>query len=230
MSLQKLFESLKGGAGSGNWGHAGVPGKRGGSSPRSFAMSRTTGRDYQERQLAKKGKTPAMDAQAVKNFEDRFKSEEKVKDAQQNISYINSQLKKWNPPPHLKRLGDAGKRAWEAEKDRMRASLPERQKELDSAKAEFAKLKNTKAPGFGEYTKIQTSSGGTYGTSKSWEHPQYGKVGYSYSGKLYTQNVAASGSVTWTSPNGINYRKEWSGQTALDSIKNYMKDTFGIAT
>lgn len=33
MSLQELFENLKGGSGSGNFGHAGVPGHQGGSAP-----------------------------------------------------------------------------------------------------------------------------------------------------------------------------------------------------
>lgn len=33
MSLQEVFESLKGGKGSGNFGHGGIKGKRGGSTP-----------------------------------------------------------------------------------------------------------------------------------------------------------------------------------------------------
>ena len=33
----------KGGGGSGNWGHAGRPGKRGGSAPQSVAMSLSSG-------------------------------------------------------------------------------------------------------------------------------------------------------------------------------------------
>lgn len=36
MSLNYLFSKLKGGAGSGNIGHAGVPGKRGGSAPKGI--------------------------------------------------------------------------------------------------------------------------------------------------------------------------------------------------
>lgn len=47
---------IKGGAGSGNWGHAGRAGKRGGSVSRGVAMSRTSGRDWQSRQAAAKGK------------------------------------------------------------------------------------------------------------------------------------------------------------------------------
>lgn len=38
-----------GGPGSGNWGHAGRPGVRGGSAPRSSAMSIKSGRDWQQR-------------------------------------------------------------------------------------------------------------------------------------------------------------------------------------
>lgn len=45
-----------GSAKSGNWGHAGRPGKRGGSVPRSVAMSIRTGRDWKERQAAKGSK------------------------------------------------------------------------------------------------------------------------------------------------------------------------------
>lgn len=45
----------KGGPGSGNWGHAGRKGSRGGSLPRSTAMSLSTGATAQERQEAARG-------------------------------------------------------------------------------------------------------------------------------------------------------------------------------
>lgn len=45
---------LKGGPGSGNWGHAGRPGKRGGSVQRKVGMSLRTGRDAERRQKAAK--------------------------------------------------------------------------------------------------------------------------------------------------------------------------------
>lgn len=38
MSLQVLFSRLKGGSGSGNWGHGGRPGKHGGSSTTSMSI------------------------------------------------------------------------------------------------------------------------------------------------------------------------------------------------
>ena len=38
--------SIKGGPGSGNWGHRGRPGKRGGSSLRSVGLSPTSGKDW----------------------------------------------------------------------------------------------------------------------------------------------------------------------------------------
>lgn len=69
MSLKSLFLTLKGGAGSGNWGHAGIQGHRGGSLPRSSAMSRTTGRDYQERQQLKKGNRLPVNPETEKNAE-----------------------------------------------------------------------------------------------------------------------------------------------------------------
>ena len=50
------MEEIKGGAGSGNWGHAGRPGQKGGSVSRSTAMSRTSGKDAPHRQLAASGK------------------------------------------------------------------------------------------------------------------------------------------------------------------------------
>lgn len=55
MSLIELFSTLKGGPGSGNWGHAGRPGAKGGSALRSVAMSITTGPDYKVRQASVKG-------------------------------------------------------------------------------------------------------------------------------------------------------------------------------
>jgi len=55
MTLNILFEILKGGPGSGNWGHSSRPGKRGGSAPRSAGLSPTTGPDWKARQAATKG-------------------------------------------------------------------------------------------------------------------------------------------------------------------------------
>lgn len=65
MSYQNLISVLKGGPGSGNWGHSGRPGVRGGSAPKSgigAAMSLRTGRDAAQRQAeaSKKGK-PSME-------------------------------------------------------------------------------------------------------------------------------------------------------------------------
>lgn len=56
MSYLTLITILKGGTGSGNWGHAGRPGKLGGSAPKSgigAAMSLRTGRDWEARRQAK---------------------------------------------------------------------------------------------------------------------------------------------------------------------------------
>lgn len=39
MTLQLLFRRLKGGSGSGNFGHSGIPGQRGGSAPRKSFLS-----------------------------------------------------------------------------------------------------------------------------------------------------------------------------------------------
>lgn len=58
-SLQLLFSILKGGAGSGNYGHAGRPGRRGGSAPKSglgAAMSLLTGPTAKARQEEAAGK------------------------------------------------------------------------------------------------------------------------------------------------------------------------------
>ena len=51
--FHRIVIGLKGGPGSGNWGHAGRLGKLGGSVPKSSAMSIATGRDWQERQQVK---------------------------------------------------------------------------------------------------------------------------------------------------------------------------------
>lgn len=60
--LKSLIEILKGGAGSGNWGHVGRQGKRGGSAPTKgwgAAMSLNRGRTAAERQSqARTGKQP----------------------------------------------------------------------------------------------------------------------------------------------------------------------------
>lgn len=50
-----------GGPGSGHFGHAGVPGKRGGSLPRSSAMSIRTGKDWEERWKAARQPKPAQE-------------------------------------------------------------------------------------------------------------------------------------------------------------------------
>ena len=51
MTLSQLFDVLKGGPGSGNWGHVGRQGKRGGSSSRSLGVAH----DYKARQSVAKG-------------------------------------------------------------------------------------------------------------------------------------------------------------------------------
>lgn len=59
MSLDELIDKLKGGPGSGNWGHAGRPGTIGGSAPRSgvgAAMSLRTGPSAKARQAEAAGK------------------------------------------------------------------------------------------------------------------------------------------------------------------------------
>lgn len=71
-NLSLFFQKLKGGPGSGNWGHAGIPGHRGGSAARSFAMSIRTGRDWQERQQAKK--KPAFELPVNKESEIKAES------------------------------------------------------------------------------------------------------------------------------------------------------------
>jgi len=48
--------SIKGGPGSGNWGHRGIPGKVGGSSPRGAGMSPTSGKDWLQRYEKKTGR------------------------------------------------------------------------------------------------------------------------------------------------------------------------------
>lgn len=55
MKRWQIIETILGSTRSGNWGHAGRPGKRGGSVPRSVAMSIRTGKDWKERQ-ARAGK------------------------------------------------------------------------------------------------------------------------------------------------------------------------------
>lgn len=54
-----------GGPGSGNWGHAGRPGIRGGSVPKSSAMSIATGRDAADRQAARKSGKGGGDSVSV---------------------------------------------------------------------------------------------------------------------------------------------------------------------
>jgi len=57
----------KGGPGSGNWGHAGRPGKIGGSMPQSVAMSRTSGRTATARYIAAKRGSTGVVIQDMKN-------------------------------------------------------------------------------------------------------------------------------------------------------------------
>jgi len=81
-----LVLTEKGGPGSGNWGHAGVKGQRGGSAPKSgwgSAMSLATGKDWEQRQRQAKQQAlmdqarSVMDAEKV--TEDYFVAEVTVK-------------------------------------------------------------------------------------------------------------------------------------------------------
>ena len=73
MSYSLLLEVLKGGAGSGNWGHAGRPGKLGGSAPKSgmgAAMSLRTGRNAdQRRAMSKPTVAPDLNASSSIDME-----------------------------------------------------------------------------------------------------------------------------------------------------------------
>ena len=59
----------KGGPGSGNWGHRGIPGKVGGSSPRGVGLSPTSGKDWLERYEKRTGKKHPKAARLVKGQE-----------------------------------------------------------------------------------------------------------------------------------------------------------------
>jgi len=54
--IARVIINIKGGPGSGNWGHRGRPGKRGGSSLRSVGLSPTSGKDWLQRYEKKTGK------------------------------------------------------------------------------------------------------------------------------------------------------------------------------
>lgn len=85
MTTQDDYEwklTIKGGPGSGHWGHAGRPGFVGGSVPANIAMSIATGRTARERQAAaagrgRLGKRPSIN---VPQFTTREEAEQWVKD------------------------------------------------------------------------------------------------------------------------------------------------------
>jgi len=56
MTLISISIQSKGGPGSGNWGHRGIPGKVGGSSPRGAGLSPTSGKDWLQRYEKRAGK------------------------------------------------------------------------------------------------------------------------------------------------------------------------------
>jgi hypothetical protein len=66
-----IRKRVKGGPGSGNWGHAGRPGAVGGSAPRSQAMSVRSGQDWLERYQSAAGKTHPLKTQIAKAAEER---------------------------------------------------------------------------------------------------------------------------------------------------------------
>jgi hypothetical protein len=61
MKLKFTVIESKGGPGSGNYGHAGRPNLRGGSMPKSMAMSRTSGKDAADRQAIAAGKKAVVE-------------------------------------------------------------------------------------------------------------------------------------------------------------------------
>jgi hypothetical protein len=66
--------TVKGGPGSGHWGHAGRPGKVGGSLPADVAVSVATGRTARERQAAARGDVPGK-FQSIEQARDWFVSQ-----------------------------------------------------------------------------------------------------------------------------------------------------------
>lgn len=132
--IERILTKL-GGPGSGNWGHAGRPGHRGGSMPRSGAMSIRTGKDWEKRQAAAKksakstfGQSPVKEARklgrgekgvndsVVLEFEDGtkgiFKDEKMAHGSVEGeiLAYEFSESIGWGLVPETMLFSESGKR------------------------------------------------------------------------------------------------------------------------
>jgi len=65
MIIDKFFNQIKGGKGSGNWGHKGRPGKRGGSAPRKNISGYLSDRKTKEISIEVEGVKPNVDVAIV---------------------------------------------------------------------------------------------------------------------------------------------------------------------
>jgi len=92
--VAQLATAEKGGPGSGNWGHAGVKGQKGGSAPKSgmgAAMSLRTGKDWEDRQM--KAIEDAYLADAEENSKRLYQSSVQsglLKDKKQKMDTLKS--------------------------------------------------------------------------------------------------------------------------------------------
>lgn len=97
MSLDNLFLTLKGGVGSGNIGHAGIPGHRGGSAPKGnfpFLSIETLNDHYKLDELCKKMRE---ECSSVRNY------------TFLGYSVINSHLRKGGDGAELRKITDIDK-------------------------------------------------------------------------------------------------------------------------
>jgi len=223
-----------GGPGSGHFGHASQPGRRGGSLPRSAAMSIRTGKDWEARQKAAKGggkMTPEEKAQLDK-LQGMFRNKAELNRAAEELSWARQDYKRAEKQYHQAYVKAMNNDRYKSEMEHYGKTLQQQRERV--AKAEDArdvvkeagkKFRNAKAPGFGTWERVATEKAvaGGYAKYQVPGRPEFGEVTRYHFGGWSMQRVAANSFVEY---GGGKY--EWSGQGARESANRFMKKTFGI--
>lgn len=173
-------------------------------------------------QAAAKQATPAADTDDVARFQNMFKLRSKLMQEQEdtkmyraNLSRIQNQRRKNYNDPWLKQKEDAARKEVNEHENRLAVAT----REFNEHKKDVKPLD----PGGWKKTDGQKALAGGWTTYENEKHPEYGKVEVYKFGGWGIQRVAAQSQVVY---GGGKF--EWSGPSAADRAKDFIKKYFGI--
>ena len=163
----------------------------------------------------------------LQEFTDYQKLELELADKIETAKYLRSEARR--PFPARARNNSYETKVWKDKIAHARQLLIPVERELSALKSQVYKLRKVASLGVGEWVKEDVpATKHLAGSSRVYNHPEFGSVRHYSFGGWSMQRVAASATVEWTSPEGKTFRREWSGGTARDAARSYLKSVYGI--